>query len=63
VLESKAAGGVVVMKTMIALVGEQPLPNVIPVKYYSPSRLVLAHTKNERSTLIAKESRDSSAIS
>jgi len=42
------------MKTMIALVGEQPLPNVIPVKYYSPSRLVLAHTKNERSTLIAK---------
>jgi hypothetical protein len=54
VLESKAAGGVVVMKTMIALVGEQPLPNVIPVKYYSPSRLVLAHTKNERSTLIAK---------
>jgi hypothetical protein len=39
---------------MIALVGEQPLPNVIPVKYYSPSRLVLAHTKNERSTLIAK---------
>jgi len=42
------------MKTMIALVGEQPLPNVIPVKYYSPSRLVLAHTKNERSTLIAE---------
>ena len=42
------------MKTMIALVGEQPLPNVIPVKYSSPSRLVLAHTKNERSTLIAK---------
>jgi len=42
------------MKTMVALVGEQPLPNVIPVKYYSPSRLVLAHTKNERSTLIAK---------
>ena len=42
------------MKTIIALVGEQPLPNVIPVKHYLPSRLILAYTKNERSTLIAK---------
>lgn len=32
------------MKTMIALVGEQPIPNVVPVKHYSPERLVLAHT-------------------
>lgn len=32
------------MKTMIALVGEQPIPNVVPIAHYQPDRLVLVYT-------------------
>lgn len=33
------------MTTMIALVGEQPIPNLIPVRYLKPEALVLVYTK------------------
>lgn len=32
------------MTTMIALVGEQPLPNFLPVRHYHPSDVVLVYT-------------------
>ncbi len=32
------------MSTMIALVGEQPLPNFLPVRHYHPSNVVLVYT-------------------
>lgn len=33
------------MTTMIALVGEQQLPNYLPVRRYSPTHVLLVHTK------------------
>jgi hypothetical protein len=33
------------MSTMIALVGEQPMPNLLPVLYYKPERVVLIYTQ------------------
>ncbi len=32
------------MTTMIALVGEQPIPNVLPVRHYHPERVLLVYT-------------------
>lgn len=37
------------MHTMIAFAGEQPIPNAVPVKHYSPEHLVLAHTDRTKS--------------
>lgn len=36
------------MATMIALVGDQPLPNVLPVRHYHPSNVLLAYTEKTR---------------
>ena len=33
------------MKTMIALVGEQPQPNYLPVLHSKPEHVVLVYTK------------------
>ncbi|NJN66503.1 MAG: DUF1887 family protein [Chloroflexaceae bacterium] len=33
------------MSTMIALIGEQPMPNLLPVLYYQPERVVLVYTE------------------
>jgi len=33
------------MITMIALMGEQPMPNLLPVLYYKPERVVLIYTQ------------------
>ncbi|MCS7259674.1 MAG: DUF1887 family CARF protein [Anaerolineae bacterium] len=33
------------MTTMVALVGEQPIPNLLPVRYLKPEALVLVYTK------------------
>ncbi len=34
------------MTTMVALVGEQPIPNLLPARYLKPERVVLVHTKH-----------------
>lgn len=36
------------MTIMIALVGEQPLPNFLPVRYYQPGNLLLIYTARTR---------------
>ena len=33
------------MTTMIALIGEQQLPNFLPVRHYSPSHVLLVYTE------------------
>lgn len=38
------------MTTMIALVGEQPIPNLLPVRYLEPESLLLVHTKRTEQT-------------
>lgn len=37
------------MTTMVALVGEQPIPNLLPVRYLKPEALVLVYTKRTES--------------
>jgi hypothetical protein len=38
------------MTTMVALVGEQPLPNFLPVRHYHPSDILLVYTARTRQT-------------
>jgi len=33
------------MTTLILLVGEQPAPNLLPLRYYTPAQVVLVHTR------------------
>lgn len=35
-------------RIMISLVGEQPVPNVLPVRYYRPDQIVLVYTKQTK---------------
>jgi len=36
------------MTTMVALVGEQPIPNLLPVRYLKPTALVLVYTERTK---------------
>lgn len=40
------------MKTMIALIGEQPIPNLLPIRYLKPEDTILVYTR--RSQPVAK---------
>lgn len=33
------------MKILISLIGDQPAPNVLPLRHYAPDKVVLVHTK------------------
>lgn len=52
------------MRIMISLVGEQPLPNVLPLRHYAPVRVLLVHTERTRKLAtrigdVIRDSRDS----
>jgi len=36
------------MSTMIALVGDQPLPNFLPIRYYQPDNVLLVYTEQKK---------------
>lgn len=38
------------MSTLITLVGEQPIPNLLPIRYLKPERVVLVHTTGHSGT-------------
>jgi hypothetical protein len=43
--EAEEEGEEVMKNTMIALVGGQPLPNLLPVRHYKPDHLILIYTQ------------------